>query len=173
MEQLNLFTKTVDDTRQLTNGREIVENNLRDQLNLFHAEPGLKIRAVLDARNLDDIAVEILADTVAEKFYNGNADKNVKLAVACSYKSGSGRCYEDGKPWRSSRSFGRITVAVYDLMHVDEDKSKKAFEEEAAALSSERAKELGFFLDNNGIAYGRYGFYVTHFIGNIMKLGKV
>ncbi len=173
MQQLNLFSGDTDDSEQLFDSREIVENNPRDQLNLFHAEPGLKIRAVLDARNLDDIAVEILADTVAERFYNGNADKNVRLAVAYSYKSGSGRCYEDDKPWRSSRSFGRITVVVYDLMHVDEDKSKKAFEEDAAALSSGRAKELGFVLDNNGIAYGRYGFYVTHFMGDIRRLGKV
>lgn len=173
MQQLNLFSGDTDDSEQLFDSGEIVENNPRDQLNLFHAEPGLKIHAVLDARNLDDIAVEILADGVAERFYNGNADKNVRLAVVYSYKSESGRCYENDKPWRSSRSFGRITVVVYDLMHIDESKSKKAFEEDAAALSSERSMELGFVLYNKGIAYGRYGFFITHFIGNIMKLGKV
>lgn len=126
MEQLNLFTKTVSNVKELADSGESPANNPRDQLNLFHVEPGLKIHSVFNARDLDDIAIGILADVVAERFYNGNADKNVRFAIAYSYKSGSGRCYENDKPWHSSRSFGRITVAVYDQMHVDEGKSKKA-----------------------------------------------
>ncbi len=173
MEQLNLFTKAVDNTEQLADRGEDLANNPRDQLNLFHVEPGLARYARLNTVDLDEIALTILSNTVAERFYNGNADRNVRLAVAHSYKSGGGRCFEDNKPWCSLRSFGRITVAVYDLMHIDEDKSRKSFEEDAAALSSERAWQLGYVLYNRGIVYGRYGFYVTYFMGEIKKLGKV
>ncbi len=175
MQQLNLFTGDADDSRKSGGYCETTEPAIRDkhQLNLFHAEPGLKRHAALDARRLDDVAVEILSDIVAERFYNGRADSSVRNAIAHNYTSGSGICREEDKPWRSLRSFGRITISVYDLFDIDSKKAEDAFKMDAAVLSSDSAREMGYILDNRGIVYGRYGFFITHFTGKIKSLGKV
>ena len=175
MEQLNLFTGNADDSGQPGDYCETTESATRykHQLNLFHAEPGLGRIPGLDARLLDDVAVEILSDIIAENFYHGCADNSVRNALIYNYKSGSGICQEKGEPWCSSRSFGRITISVYDLMSIDGDKVKGAFERDAAVLSSDQVREAGYIMDNRGIVYGRYGFFITNFVGRIKSLGKV
>jgi len=175
MQQLNLFTGKLDDKApmQISDDSACARSIPRDQLNLFHAEPGLGRISGLDARYLDDVAVEILSDIIAERFYNGLADSSVRNAIIYNYKSGSGICQEKDKPWCSSRSFGRITISVYDLLDIDSDKAKEAFESDAAVLSSDGARREGYILYNKGIVYGRYGFFITHFVGRIKSLGKV
>ncbi len=129
-----------------------------EQLGLFTYAAGLPVRPELQNRDLTDVSLDVLALSISSDLDNSGL---VKLLISFN----SSICQAEDQPWNSARTFGRITVSVYDLKGEHKDNGREAYDVDSELMDMEE-NNSGHKLFGKGVIYGRYGFIVSVYVGD-------